>query len=113
MENSPLRFLDYDMSLMLADQVTVSQEEEARKFHSNNFENSDIIHLNRNHHYLISKVFDEIGHLLDHTFYTARHALGMSLYAGSAVKTIKIDYDSYSRNISRKHSCGINDHYLC
>mgnify|MGYP000863900715 FL=1 len=111
MENSPLRFLDYDVSLMLADQVTVSQEEEARRFHSNNFENSDIVHLNRNHHYLISKVFDEIGHLLDHSFYTGFQEL--TEYAGSAVKTIKIDYDSYSRNISRKHSCGINDHYLC
>ena len=33
MENSPLRFLDYDMSLMLADQVRISQEEEARRFH--------------------------------------------------------------------------------
>ena len=35
MENSPLRFLDYDMSLMLADQVRISQEEEARRFHLN------------------------------------------------------------------------------
>jgi len=33
MENSPLRFLDYDVSLMLADQVKISQEEEARRFH--------------------------------------------------------------------------------
>ena len=35
MEKSPLRFLDYDMSLMLADQVRLSQEEEARRFHLN------------------------------------------------------------------------------
>ena len=35
MENSPLRFLDYDVSLMLADQVRISQEEEARRFHYN------------------------------------------------------------------------------
>jgi len=33
MENSPLRFLDYDVSLMLADEVRISQEEEARRFH--------------------------------------------------------------------------------
>jgi len=32
MENSPLRFLDYDVSLMLADQVRLSQEVEARRF---------------------------------------------------------------------------------
>ena len=35
MENSPLRFLDYDVSLMLADQVRLSQEKEARRFHYN------------------------------------------------------------------------------
>ena len=35
MEDSPLRFLDYDVSLMLADQVRISQEEEARRFHYN------------------------------------------------------------------------------
>ena len=35
MENSPIKFLDYDASLMLADQVRISQEEEARRFHYN------------------------------------------------------------------------------
>ena len=35
MENSPLIFLDLDVSLMLVDQVRLSQEEEARKFHHN------------------------------------------------------------------------------
>jgi len=33
METSPLRFLDYDVSLMLADQVRISKEVEARRFH--------------------------------------------------------------------------------
>ena len=110
MENSPLRFLDCDVSLMLADQVKISQEEEAQRFHSNNFENSNIIHLNRDHHYFISKIFDEIGHLLDHSFYTGFEEL--TEYAGSAVKTIKLDYDSYSQNIYRKHPYGIYDYYV-
>jgi len=35
MENSPLRFLDLDVSLMLAEQVRLSQEVEARRFHYN------------------------------------------------------------------------------
>ena len=65
MENSPLRFLDYDVSLMLADQVRVSKEEEARKFHSNNLENSHEIDLNLDNHYFISMIFEEIGYLLD------------------------------------------------
>ena len=65
MENSPLIFLDYDVSQMLADQVRASQEEEARKFHSNNFENSHEIDLNQDNHYFISMIFEEIGYLLD------------------------------------------------
>ena len=60
MENSPLRFLDYDVSQMLADQVRASQEEESRKFHSDNFENSHEIDLNRDDHYLLASVFDII-----------------------------------------------------
>ena len=58
MENSPLRFLDYDVSLMLADQVKVSQEKEARRFHYNLY--NDEYNLNENNHKLISRVFDEI-----------------------------------------------------
>ena len=35
MDTSPLRFLDLDVSQMLADQVRLSQEVEARRFHYN------------------------------------------------------------------------------
>ena len=35
MENSPLRFLDLDASLVLASSVRLSQEEESRRFHCN------------------------------------------------------------------------------
>ena len=35
MENSPLRFLDYDVSLMLSGQVRNSQGKETRKYHHN------------------------------------------------------------------------------
>jgi hypothetical protein len=35
METSPLRFLDCDVSLMLADQVRISQQDYARKYHHN------------------------------------------------------------------------------
>jgi len=65
MENSPLRFLDNDVSQILADQVRLSQEEEARKFHSYNFENSHEIDLNQDNHYLISNMFEKIGYLLN------------------------------------------------
>ena len=58
MEASPLRFLDYDVSLMLSDKVRLSQEEFARQFHSYNFENSHEINLNNQPHYKISDVFD-------------------------------------------------------
>ena len=62
MENSPLRFLDYDMSLMLAKKVRISQEEEARKFHSNNYKECLVgeSDLNQDNHYFLSSVFDTI-----------------------------------------------------
>ena len=58
MEFSPLRFLDTDVAWMLSNSVRVSREEEARKFHSNNFENC--LDLNSEHHYLISHIFEQI-----------------------------------------------------
>ena len=64
MESSPLRFLDLDVSLMLADEVRNSQEEEARAFHDNLFENSHEINLNWNNHYLMSHIFEDVGYLL-------------------------------------------------
>ena len=64
MESSPLRFLDFDVSLLLADEVRNSQEKEARAFHDNLFENSHEINLNWEHHYLMVRVFEEIGYLL-------------------------------------------------
>ena len=59
MNTSSLRFLDYDMCLMLSEQVRISQGEEARKFHSNLFESA--IDQNKANHYLISHVFDEMA----------------------------------------------------
>ena len=92
MENSPLRFLDYDMSLMLADQVRISQEDAARKYHSNNFENSNELHLNQRRHYFISKIFDEIGHLLEYTCPSHEEIITET----TTVKNIVIDYFSYT-----------------
>ena len=66
MNTSPLRFLDYDMCIMLNEQVRISQGEEARKFHSNNFENSHELDLNQRRHYLISKVFDEMRNYVEY-----------------------------------------------
>tara|TARA_B110000046_G_C12871187_1_gene346081 strand:- start:142 stop:471 length:330 start_codon:yes stop_codon:yes gene_type:complete len=59
MENSPLRFLDYDVSLMLADQVRLSQEEEVRKFHTKNLEKKNE-YINYHNINLLSVVFSNI-----------------------------------------------------
>ena len=64
MNTSPLRFLDYDMCLMLTEQVRISQGEEARKFHSNLFESAN--DQNKENHYLISKVFDEMKNYVEY-----------------------------------------------
>ena len=65
MEKSPLRFLDNDVSYMLCKQVRIVREDEARNFHENNFQ--DCIDINRDNHYLISKIFnDYIKRCYDH-----------------------------------------------
>jgi len=38
METSPLIFLDNDMAIMLSEQVRLSREEEARKYHQYNYD---------------------------------------------------------------------------
>jgi len=65
MENSPLRFLDCDVSLMLAGEVRNSQEEEARKYHHNLYQsrpsglpsNSLPLHY---HHGIICRVLNRL-----------------------------------------------------
>ena len=51
-----------DVSLKLANQVRISQEEEARKFHSNNYKECLVgeSDLNQDNHYFLSSVFDTI-----------------------------------------------------
>jgi len=56
MENSPLRFLDYDVSQKLTNDLRIVKEDYARKFHEKNFQDS--IDENIKHHYKISKVYD-------------------------------------------------------
>ena len=59
MENSPIRFLDYDVSLMLADQVPVSRTDKSRKFHSENYNNKNE-YINYHNRHLLSTVFSNI-----------------------------------------------------
>jgi hypothetical protein len=64
MENSPLKFLDYDISLILAEQVKISQEKEARNYHSENLQNKNEY---INYHYinLLSMVFSNIYYKIE------------------------------------------------
>ena len=55
MENSPLRFLDNDMSIMLGEQVRLSQEEVARRFHDDLFHFG--IKINEHHHNTICEMY--------------------------------------------------------
>ena len=64
MEYSPLRFLDYDASLMLADQVPVSREVEARKFHSENYNNKNE-YINYHNINMLSMVFSNIYYKIE------------------------------------------------
>ena len=64
MENSPLRFLDYDVSLMLADQVPLSRDEKSRKFHSENLQNKNE-YINYHNINLLSMVFSNIYYKIE------------------------------------------------
>ena len=61
MEYSPLRFLDYDASLMLAEQVPVSRTDKSRKFHSENYNQKNyLFNINYHNRHLLSTVFSNI-----------------------------------------------------
>lgn len=55
MENSPLRFLDNDVSKMLCEQVRNTQETNARQFHDNLFHYGEKV--NGDHHSMIVNVY--------------------------------------------------------
>lgn len=57
MEKSPLRFLDYDVSIYLGEQIRIYREDKAREFHIHNFENA--IDENKLFHYEISWIYSE------------------------------------------------------
>ena len=87
MEHSPLRFLDNDVGIMLSDKLRIIKEDMARKFHSNNFENSNIINLNNKNHYTISNVYDNDFN------YRLNYAFMKSLYGDDCMKKIIENYD--------------------
>jgi len=64
MENSPMRFLDYDVSLMLADQVKISQEEEVRNYHTKNLEQKNE-YINYHNINMLSMVFSNIYYKIE------------------------------------------------
>ena len=53
METSPLRLLDNDVSQMLCEQVRISREEEARRFHDNLFNYGEKLNVRGHHDYHI------------------------------------------------------------
>ena len=55
MESSPLKYLDYDVSQILCEQVRLSREEEARRFHDNLFHYGE--KMNRLSHNLIVRIY--------------------------------------------------------
>ena len=58
MENSPLRFLDYDVSKKLTKDLRIVKEDYARKFHEKNFQ--ELFDENSENHYLISFIITDI-----------------------------------------------------
>ena len=97
MENSPLRFLDNDMSIMLGEQVRLSREEEARRFHDNLFHFG--IKINEHHHNTICKIYkfnNSLDHSRIHYFNSiVGYRVSMNLVGRTdIVKTIKKFYEN-------------------
>ena len=65
MENSPLKFLDKDVSKILCEQVRISRQEESRKFHNNLYHNGE--KLNKEYHDMILNVYFQEKDLLDYS----------------------------------------------
>ena len=65
MENSPLRFLDNDVSIMLCEQVRLTQETNARQFHDNLFHYGE--KLNEDHHSMIVNVYNNEPYSLNYS----------------------------------------------
>lgn len=65
MEKSPLRFLDNDVSIMLCEQVSISREGLARKFHDNLFHYGE--KLNEDHHSMIVSVYKNEPYSLNYS----------------------------------------------
>ena len=97
MENSPLRFLDSDMAIMLGEQVKLSREEEARKFHDNLFHFG--IKINEHHHNTICKIY-KFNNSLDYSCIKYLNSIvgyrvSMNLVGRTdIVKTIKNFYEN-------------------
>ena len=89
MEFSPLRFLDLDVSLMLADQVRISQEDEARKFYEIVYYHAEYNNLNQDNHNLMSRVFDEVY------YKESLHSDSFSDKVKTSENKEEIDYDTF------------------
>ena len=65
MQNSPLRFLDNDVSIMLCEQVRLTQETNARQFHDNLFHYGE--KLNEDYHGMIVSVYNNEPYSLNYS----------------------------------------------
>ena len=65
MENSPLRFLDNDVSIMLCEQIQKTQETNARQFHDNLFHYGE--KLNKDYHSMIVNVYNNEPYSLNYS----------------------------------------------
>ena len=111
METSPLRFLDCDVSLMLTDQVRISQQDYARKYHHNLYQSRPSggwhrRHTIHYHHGIICLVLNR----LRNTYGETRAGTTMYPWAGGGfgsiirrpVKPLIIIYEQEVKNIRRQ-----------
>ena len=104
METSPLRFLDNDMSIMLGEQVRLSREEEARRFHDNLFHYG--VKTNEHNHNIICEMY-KYNNSLDYSYIEYLNSIvGFKVTikligATNVVKTIKNFYENRIKDSER------------
>ena len=107
MNTSPLRFMDSDVSQMLGEQVRLSREEEARKFHDNLFHYGE--KLNQEHHDLILNVYYATIWCMDYSNVEYMNNLfGEKKVLNNTCGTIKYYYEQHIENTKLQRCEGRN-----
>jgi hypothetical protein len=100
MDSSPLKYLDNDVSQMLCEQVRLSQEGEARRFHGDLYHNGE--KMNEVPHNFIVRVYDDmVKKIINSPMMTRVIPPGAAAHPDSTCPSIlRMRLDSFERKLN-------------